>query len=157
MIIAISGSGRGSGKTTLAEKVADEVWSIAGLLRKDLKVRYPDYDWYNKSQKYKDTTVVKETGKTIRTMLFEEGQKHSSEDPAYWVRLLIGDLNARMRIADGPKNVAIDDVRKVEELQALRDAFPLVIHMHVVSPGAIEEPEFDNAELNSRSDYVCQW
>ncbi len=157
MIVAISGSGRGSGKTTLAEKVSDEVWSIAGLLRKDLKVRYPEYDWYNKSQKYKDSTIVSETGKTVRQMLFEEGQKHSSADPAYWVRMLIGSLKERMRIADGPKNVAIDDVRKVEELDAIKDAFPNVLHVHVTSPGAIAEPEFDNDALNDRADYAVYW
>ncbi len=141
----------------MAERTADEVWSIAGLLRKDLCREYPYYDWYNKTQAYKDGTIVAETGKTVRQMLFEEGQKHSSADPAYWVRLLIADLNERLRIADGPKNVAIDDVRKVEELAAIRDAFPNVIHVHVISPGAIEEPEFDNGALEALCEYTVRW
>lgn len=137
--------------------MATETWSIAGLLRKDLKIKFPDYDWYNKSQTYKDSVIVRETGKSVRTMLYEEGQRHSAADAGYWVRMLISDLNARLKLADGPKVIAIDDVRKVEELRLIRAAYPETIHFHVVSPGAIAEPEFQNVELAALADYTCQW
>ena len=157
MIIAVSGSGIGAGKTTFAERIADEVWSIAGTLRRDLKRAHPQYDWSNKSQAYKRDTKVLEWGNdSLREVLYKYGQSKSAADPAYWIRLLIRDLMERQRIADGPKTVAIDDVRKVEELDALREAYPKMLHVHVVSASSVAEP-FDNSALNDLCDYVVRW
>jgi hypothetical protein len=156
-IFAISGDGIGAGKTTLAKMIAEPVWSLAGQLRRDLSLQLPDYNWENRSQDYKDKTRVHERqGKTVRQVMVEYGQSKSSIDPHYWVQSLcdrIGGANAPLQ----PPIIAIDDVRKVAEIEHIRGRFPgQVIHLHVEWDGAIYEPEFDNAGLKAVADYIIR-
>ena len=159
-IIAISGNGTGAGKTTFANKVGDQVFSIAGSLRGELSRVYPRYDWYRKDQDYKDTTLVHEWGPkaTVRSVLTEYGQIKCQGNPEYWVKKLIEHLKEVERIADCTNTIAIDDVRKVCELDALRNVFgERVQHIHVVGKGAKEEKLFDNDELHALCDYEVMW
>lgn len=158
-IIAISGDGIGAGKTTLAKKLSSDVWSIASSLRGEVRQKYPGYDWYCKDQAYKDGTYVHEFGKnkTVRDVLIEYGQQRCIESPAYWVDVLIEKLKATNQIASMGL-LAIDDLRKLVELERLRAAFPgQIIHMHVHNPHAISEPQYDNVVLGELSDYLMQW
>ncbi len=161
MIILISGSGQKAGKTTLANKLGDEVFSLAGAIRQELQLLYPAYDWFNKSQDYKDNIIVKETAQTIRQCLYSHGQTRCDIDPTYWVRKLVAALKQRLTIGDGMKTFCIDDVRKAVEWKYIREAFegspqPL-LHMHVVSLDATPEPEFENDLLEVCADYVVHW
>lgn len=86
------------------------------------------------------------------------GQMMTAEDPTYWVDKLVDHLKQADRIADMRPSIAIDDVRKVCELDAIRTAFPgKVIHVHILGKGAIEEKMYDNQELHDIADYVLEW
>jgi hypothetical protein len=161
VVYLVSGDGQKAGKTTLAEKLVGRrsVWSIAGSLRGELQRIYPAYNWYAKEQAYKDTQIVKEykNGKyTIRDVLVEYGQEKSQKDPVYWVLKMIDPLR-QLRCMPGSPVVAIDDVRKVAELELLKAAFPQAVHFHVACSKAIKEPIFDNEKLLNLADYVVTW
>lgn len=157
----ISADGYGAGKSTLARKLGDEVWSIAGSLREDLSRQYPAYKWFSKDQDYKDKTRVREYGdgrKTVRGVLVEYGQARASIDPVVWVRAMADRLTESVKILSGSKIFVVDDVRKVCEIDHLRSRFHgLVTHFHVVSKSATAEPEFDNDALRQKADYLVQW
>lgn len=161
-IIAVSGDGAGAGKTTAAQKFAQEIWSIAGAMRQELQFVYPGYDWNNKSQAYKETTRILEYGdgyEVMRTVLLEYGQQKCAESgPCYWIEKLCDKLQASLYIADGVVTIGIDDVRKVCEIEYLHKKFPgRVLHLHVANPFAVHEPLFDAAALKDRADYVIRW
>ncbi len=158
-IIAISGDGNGAGKSTLALKLADSVWSLASALREELVRKYPGYEWHNKSQTYKNLTRVGEVnGMTVREVMIKHGQDMCQADPTYYVRKLTAKLQAVSTMATGARRVAIDDIRKVVELDYLRDTFSTsLLHYHVVNPNAVFESEFDNEQLASRADYLISW
>jgi hypothetical protein len=158
IIIAISGSGIGAGKTTLAKRFDVPVWSLAGALRMELKKLYPDYDWFNKSQSYKDGTVVRQTDKTIRTMLIEHGQLRCNGDILYWVRNLADKIELNNSMLSAAVIIPIDDIRKVCEIEYLKDRFKgRVMHYHIANNAAIPEKEFENNELAEVADYVLHW
>lgn len=155
VIFAISGSGIGAGKTTLAKKFGHPVWSLAGGLRYELSRIYPNYDWENRTQEYKDKTIVKEAGKkTVRQVLIEHGQHVCATNPEHYVSI----LTERLKGGLSPQPiVAIDDVRKVLEIEFLRSKFPNkneFTHLHIQWAGAIHEPEFENEQLAKIADYV---
>jgi hypothetical protein len=155
VIFAISASGIGAGKTTLAKKLGNPVWSLAGGLRQELSLLYPKYNWENRDQSYKDTTIVKECGKrTIREVMVMHGQMRCESNPLYWVERLCD------RLKDSPalgSVVAIDDVRKVNEIQHIKFRFPgQVVHLHVDYDLATKEPEFQNEELKAMADYIIK-
>lgn len=154
VVYLISGSGSGAGKTTLAERlVGESVYSIAGALRHDLKRLHPQYDWFNKSQDYKDNTLVPEYKNcTIRDVLLNHGQASSSSNATYWVDKLIG----RLQYEVGKSVIAVDDVRKIVELEQFKVAFPHCYHFHVDYPDAKQEPHFDNDVLKLKADYVVK-
>ncbi len=154
MVYLISGSGSGAGKTTLAERlVGASVYSIASALRRDLKCQYPQYDWYNKTQQYTDVTrVIEYDNLTVRDVLVDYGQKASRDSNTYWVDKLIKHLHNGV----GKSVIAIDDVRKIEELDKLKYYFPVSYHFHVDYPLAKSEPLFDNEQLKQRADYIVQ-
>jgi hypothetical protein len=161
-LILISGSGPGAGKSTFARKMGDEVWSIAGALRAELQKLYPQYDWFNKSQEYKDNTKVAEYGeygdrKSVREVLVEYGQKKCADNPYTWVSQLSARLLDESQLLAGSRVYCIDDVRKVCELEYLRGRFINVTHFHLETAGVPLEPEFENDELKARADYVVQW
>lgn len=158
-IIAISGDGMGAGKTFLANKLCpDNKLSLASYLRADLSRMYPNYDWYNKTQSYKDTTMVHETGKTVREMLMTYGKSRRDLDANYWVNYLLDDI---YYIYNNSKDrnsivISIDDVRFINEIERLRSAFPAAVtHIHVISSKAMPEP-FDNDALRDIADYIIQ-
>jgi hypothetical protein len=159
VIYLISGSGQGAGKTTLAENLAGKhcVWSIAGAMRQELKKLYPDYDWFNKSQEYKDKVVCDayKRGYTIREVLQEYGQEKSSAYPRYWVERLVDRIQHLPTGSYGM--LAIDDVRKWEEMVYLKEKFPSCVHFHVKRQKAVQEPLFDNEKLEFAADYVVEW
>jgi len=168
-IIAISGSGIGAGKTTLAKKLLAESWSLAGALRKSLKRIYPATDWYNKTQEFKsqrftgdiraifpDADVSERL--TNRDIMLRYGQMKCTNDDVHWARELVNDLEERLNIADGAHTIAVDDVRKVCEIEYLREAYgERLIHLHVDTDSATAEAEFDNASLRARADYLIKW
>lgn len=159
-IIAISGDGMGAGKTYLANKIAPAATrlSMAAYLRSDLSRLYPAYEWYNKTQHYKDTTVVHETGKTVREMLMTYGASKRQMDADYWVNYLLDQIyyiynNSKDR--DGIV-ITIDDIRFINEIERLRSSFPTsVVHAHVISSKAKPEP-YDNDHLRDIADYIVQ-
>lgn len=166
LIYAISGSGIGAGKSTLAKSLQCETWSLAGPLRKELSRMYPRYNWFNKEQAYKENTIIKEAWDeygdarppNMRTVLIKHGQKRAAEDAKYWVRILATSLAGYAELATGPKYIAIDDVRKVCEIEHLRDRFgENVLHIHIKSDAAIHESEFEAAGLEEAANYIMTW
>ncbi len=156
-ILAFSGDGSGAGKTTLATLLAGtHVCSFAGALREELCRIYPNYAWWNKSQDYKDNTVVTEVGKSVRQVLLEYGQSRVKGDTEYWARQLGDHLEGLRHIVMGATRVAVDDVRKLIEIDYLKKRFPNVVHFHVCSVRAQAEP-FENAALRARADYTIHW
>jgi len=162
-LIVFSGSGRGAGKSSAAKKFANLTMSIAETMRKDLQERYPNYDWYNKKQDYKDTTIITEyrTGdRTLRDVMIEYGQERCQITPTYWIDRTIARL-VKVQSSMGVDTLimAIDDCRKMCEIEALRKAFPNLIHVHLDTPAeyAILEPEFENEQLAAIADYRMTW
>ena len=151
LVYLISGDGAGAGKTTLAKRLVGDyaVYSLAGELRRYLKKQYPNIDWENKTQDYKDKVEVS-PGLTVRQKLIEEGQKYSRDNPIYWAEKLVERLGREFNSI-----IAIDDLRKQQELEYLRFCFPTSYHFHVAWPGAVAEPIFDNEYLKTVCDYVA--
>lgn len=157
-LILVSGSGAGAGKTWAARVFGDDVVSLAGAIRGELKQRYPAYDWFNRSQEYKAKTRVPEwQNKTVREVLTEYGQQKCQEDPQHWARLLSSYLRNLCSIVDGTRRYAVDDVRKICELEHFKELFPDLIHIHVSTGNAVIEPIFDADALCARADYVVIW
>ncbi len=158
-LFLISSDGPGSGKSTLARKLGDEVWSLAGAIREDLKRQYPQYDWFNRSQEYKENTRVRElSNKSVRDVMIEYGQAACEKDPVIWVRKCSDRLAQSMTIAAGSHNYCVDDLRKVCELEYLRAKFGSIVqHIHVETAGVPSEPQYENEELKRRADYVIKW
>lgn len=159
-IIAISGDGMGAGKTFLSYKLATEAtrFSLAAYLRADLSRQYPNYDWYNKAQSYKDGTLVHETGKTVREMLTTYGASKRVIDSDYWINYLLDDLYHTVNNCKNRDNllITIDDIRFINEIEKLRSSFgSAVTHIHVISSKAKPEP-YDNDALRELSDYIIQ-
>lgn len=157
-IILVSGDGIGAGKSTLAKQLGDETWSLAGAMRTELQQRFPNYDWWNRTQEYKANTRVKEMGdKTVRQVLIEYGQMMCAQDKAYWVRKLADRLEGLGHLANGVSRIAVDDVRKVLEVEHIRSRFRDVVHYHVSNPAAVSEAEFENDKLRLIADYNIEW
>jgi len=162
MMFLVSGDGQGSGKTYLAESLVGphNVWSIASAMRLELAKEYPDINWFRKDQAYKDNTTVDayKRGFTVREVMIEYGQEKAKHQKCYWVDRLIDRLNHGHGIASGSL-LAIDDIRKVEELNALklRTKCSGFLHLHVENPDAKPEPMFDNPVLRNLADYVVSW
>lgn len=158
-IIAISGSGIGAGKTTLAKSLSKDVWSLAGAMRAELALRYPGYDWFNKDQAYKADTIIREHGRgtsSMRQVLVEHGQDRCVENPTYWVEALTDMVHGLNHVVSGITTIAIDDIRKVSEIEYLRQKFPNVTHIHIDYHGSVKEAEFENDALLELADYVVQ-
>ena len=162
-IFLFSGSGNGSGKSTAARKMTQDVWSLANSIRDSLTARYPLYNWYNKSQHYKDNTIIEEYeigNKSMRQVMIEYGQLRCKDNPTYWADMLVGYLKNRHFIADGTSIIGVDDIRKLCELDTIKNAFPgQVTHYHLTTPIGIAkvEPEFENEELAKVADYHLTW
>jgi len=157
-IFTLSGDGSGAGKSTLARKISGEVLSIASPLRQELCRIHPGYAWWDKTQAYKDNTIVEGTGKTVRQMLVEHSAARCAGDPLYWARQLSRYLEGLSCIVSSHSRYAIDDLRKVCEIEHFRDRFgDKVTHIHVLSATATPEPHFDNDKLRDAADYVISW
>ena len=156
-IIAVSGSGIGAGKTTLAKKLSTNVWSLAGAMRQELQNQYPGYDWFNRDQAYKATTMIKEYKNgfhSMRSVLLEYGQDKCKVNPTYWVETLSSAVKRLDQVASGITTIAIDDLRKTCEIEHLRGAFKDVIHVHIDYADAVKEKEFENDALRAVADYI---
>lgn len=159
-VYLISADGNGAGKSTLARRLVGEggVRSLAQTLRNEVAVRYPDYDWHSRCQIYKDTTRVREAGnRTVREILVAWGEAACAEDPLHYADALVTHLQNLDRWISGPKSVAVDDMRKVVELEHLKKHFPSATHIHLLHPGAGAEPQYQNDELRARADYLITW
>ena len=158
-LLLISGSGNGAGKSTLARTLSREVWSLAGGIRDELGELYPGYNWRNTTQAYKDSTVVDGYGSgklTVRQVMIDYGQGRCTDRPTYWVdkladRLKLGQYAFSMT---GTYAVAVDDCRKLVEIERLRTEFPQSTHIHLVWSGAVHEPQYENDQLEAVADYV---
>lgn len=161
-IYLISGNGQGAGKTTLANRLVGPAatYAIADVMRKELAKLYSDYDWFNRVQDYKDNTRVTEylplsrstPFKTfsLRQVMQDYGEEKCKGDSTFWAKKLV----ARLVTEPGLSVIAIDDVRKVGELETLKQAFPNTYHFHVKFPGAVAEPQYDGDALEAMADYV---
>lgn len=158
-ILAISGSGIGAGKTTLAKSLSKDVWSLAGAMRAELQLIYPGYNWFNKDQAYKAETVIREYKRgssSMRQVLIEHGQDRCVESPTYWVATLSDKILGLDQVVSGITTIAIDDIRKVSEIEYLRRKFADVVHIHIDYYGSVKESEFENDALLEMADYVVQ-
>lgn len=163
MLYLISGDGRGAGKTTLARNLVDEDsrYSLANLIRAELTDALPAYDWYATDQAYKDQTSVPEWGSvSVRDVMVKYGQDRCKESPTYWVDALIEEIHAELVELRRIPVVVVDDVRKVLEVERLREwargwDIP-VTHFHVINPLADDEP-FANDDLRGLADYLITW
>lgn len=154
-LILVSGNGIGAGKTTLASKLGVRM-SLADQLRTELTEALPGYRWYDRSQAYKSGTPVPEWGGvSVREVMVRYGQAKCVESPTYWADRLVAQLRGAAQ--DPALTVAVDDIRKLCEVEALRAAFPGAVHFHIQSPRATHEPEFENAQLAAVADFIVQW
>lgn len=159
-IYLFSGDGIAAGKTHAAKRMTQEVWSFASAMRQELTQKYPAYNWYNKSQAYKDTVIIEEwpTKATMRQVLLEYGQIPCKQDPAFWAKKMVDYLKHSEYIMSGINIIGIDDCRKVCEREAIYSAYPKdTVHFHVENPNAMYEPEFENEQLKALADYVIRW
>jgi hypothetical protein len=153
--VLISGDGIGAGKSTLARRLGTRV-SLADELRAELQEYLPGYDWFNRSQAYKaETAVLERSGKSVRQVMIEYGQDRCAESPTYWADRLIRELRGVEAL--NHSTYAVDDVRKLCEVEALKTAFPGTVHLHITSPHAQHEPEFENAALAAVADFTVSW
>lgn len=158
-LILISGDGIGAGKSTLASTLGQRV-SLADQLRHELSRQLPHYDWFNRSQSYKaETFVAERDGKSVRQVMIEYGQARCAETVTYWADRLVEYLKDGLEATglDSSTTVAVDDVRKVCEVETMKLAFPGSVHLHITSPRAIHEPEFQNVELAAIADFTVAW
>ncbi|WP_186648902.1 hypothetical protein [Fluviispira vulneris] len=156
-IIFISGDGHGAGKTYLAKRIAsgkEQIYSIANMIRKELSLVYPKYDWYNKTPRFKDTTIVKETGKTIHQMLDELGKEKKSLSNIYWAKQIV-ELITYSRDSENLDIAIIDDIRLIDEYLYIKSQFQKehITHFHVINANAKPEPMYQNKELREQADY----
>jgi len=174
-IIGVSGDGIGAGKSSFCRKLTNEVWSLAGALRDELKRVCPEYDWFNKSQEYKNqpfthsSRLLDKLGcttlenlprmRTVRDAMIVYGQRMCEQGgDNYWVRELTTKLDTRLHIMDGCRTIGIDDVRKVVEIEHLREKYHRdFIHFHLVTAAATAEPQFENEQLKQMADYTVSW
>lgn len=159
-IILFSGDGQGAGKTTASKILCQDTISFASAIRQELTYKYPAYNWYNKTQSYKDTTIIKEwpVKATMRQVLYEYGQVPCKQNPSYWAEKVVDYLKNRHFIADGVSILGIDDCRKMCEKETMLKAFPgKIYHIHVDNPDAVREPEFENEQLRATADYIIRW
>lgn len=164
-IFLFSGSGFGSGKSTACRKLTQDTWSIANAIRDELTYKYPNYNFYNKSQEYKANTIIQEWGEgrsSVRDVMIAYGEAPCKTNPTYWADKLVSYLKNRHFIADGTSIIGVDDVRKLCEVSTIREAFPTpgqVTHFHVISPNGVgtPEPQFENDKLAAIADYTLNW
>lgn len=162
MIYLISGNGRGAGKTTLARKLVGDsdsgmMYSHAGAMRTELYALHPELrdSWYSTDQVVKDEPRPALGGKSIRDVMIEYGEgKCREHGSGYWARLLADQLTGC-----GWPIIAVDDVRKMVELEILRGALgsSVITHLHVMSRHAIPEPQYENDGLAQVADYLVRW
>lgn len=157
-IIFISGDGHGAGKTYLAKKIAvgtEQIFSIANMIRKELKLEYPNYDWYNKEPRYKTYTILSETNKSVHEMLIERGAAKKKKNPIYWAKELIDVINYNNKNND-IDFIVIDDLRYFDEYEYIKRYFSKAkfTHFHVLNPHAKEEVLYDNEKLKEIADYL---
>jgi len=159
-IIAISGDGAGAGKTYAARVFGNAVWTIADSIRVELQVLYPQYNWFDRTQRGKEALVgaYKDGSYSIRDVLTEYGQEKCAADAQYWIKRLVERLEHEQAAAGGDLGtIAVDDVRKVCELNCLRASFRDVTHLHITNPTAVVEPLFEAEALKKCADYVVSW
>lgn len=158
-IIAISGSGNQAGKTTFADKFMGPGvlrMSFADGVRVAARKLYPDYNWFSKDAAFKRRIIAGTKGLTARDILIEIGVGERLRDPDVWARDVVRRIEESDRLASGVTTVVIDDLRYINELEALAKAGRL-IHFHVVAEGSCEEPQYDNEALARWADYVTVW
>lgn len=158
MVYLISGTGQGAGKTTLANRLVTPFYvvSLANKMREHLQNLHPQYDWFNKSQDYKDNTIVDGTGKSIRQNLVDAAESAREKDPDVWVRLAADEIDLRLHSDAMLENFAIDDIRRTHEVYHIRGRFPNepILHFHIDYQSAILEPLYENDRLRQIADYV---
>lgn len=151
-LILISGTGIGAGKTTLAKTLGITV-SLADGIRSMLSKEYPNVDWYDRSQKYKETfhTAI---NNTPRNVLKSYGRlKILAEGTHIWCK--VAQPFILQHIGNTP--VSIDDIRRTDEVKYFREEFKNVLHLHIAHDKAEIELEFDSEKLASLADYIVSW
>ena len=152
-IFLISAFGEGAGKTTLAQTLvgASNVASLAGAVRSELASIYPMYNWYNKTQAYKEATVIVAApgSPTMRGLLIRHAEAACEKDPYVWARKLAKHIKALDGLA-GTSAVAVDDLRKPEELEYLRACFPNATHFHITNYNT------PDSQLEFSADYLVE-
>lgn len=159
-VLIISADGLGAGKTTLAARLGGAKFSFADSIRHEMREVMPDVNWFDKSQAGKLAVVRGTGGKTVRDLLIQVGQERRAENPNYWVEktaYLIQKFLADWDSRHVPP-VVVDDLRFLNELAYFRDIFgDDLTHIHVSSPGATPEPQYQNVELAAVADYTVTW
>ena len=144
-IFLVSADGNGAGKTTRAKQLSPVVLSFADAVRRECQTLYSEskVDWFDKTQEGKLQLVM--PGKTVRDCLIEHGQKACEDDQFHWAKaMVLAILSSHARI------VAVDDLRKLTELNYLTDIFgPLITHEHIIFDDAVLEPQYNNNELRA--------
>ncbi|NBO36963.1 hypothetical protein EBU99_00060 [bacterium] len=157
-LIMISGDGQGAGKTFLARKLTDDqsqIFSIVNLVRAQLQMKYPQYDWYNKAPEYKLQTVVANSKKTIMQHLDELGRGKKKEDPLIWAKQMV-DVLQYARDIDKQHTVVLDDIRFVDEYEYIKKSLSAenILHLHASYDRAKPEPLYENEKLRQLADYI---
>jgi hypothetical protein len=154
-VYIVSSNGVGAGKTYLANKLGAIPRSLAAALRGELKEIYPNYDWFNKTQEYKENTLVAECdGLTVRRVLQIYGQSKKTENPNYWTDKVLNDIAADNDFED--RFYSIDDIREAREVTRIKDTIFQVVHFHIECSASIPENVFEQeySKLKTMADYV---
>ena len=162
-IILISGNGVGAGKTYLANRLGDVVMSHATPLRQELADQYPQHKelFFSKDQAAKDMVLDDVGGQTVRQTMVAYGQHKCKDEPAYWAMRLAQAIDefreSEIKFGITLQNcLAVDDLRKMCELEHLRARFPNLLHLHVWYDKAIPEQQYDGDKLQAAADYVIR-
>ena len=160
-VFLISANGSGAGKSTLAKILADVVVSHADVARRDLSRLYPqEFTEKIMSHKQDDKAFILPDGKTVRQALVHYCEDIvRPKDDAYFAREVVKSL-AHLHSKDAALTVAIDDVRRVEDLKKIKEYLKnedlKSVHYHVISVTASKE-EYDNIKLRECADLIYRY
>jgi predicted ATPase len=161
-VFLISANGSGAGKTTLANILADVVVSHADIARRDLSRLYPE-EFTEKivSKKQEDKAFILPDGRTVRQALVHYCEAIvRPKDDVYFAREVVKSL-ADLHCKSAPLTVAIDDVRRVQDMQKIKEYLKKeglrCVHYHVISHAAELESAYDNIKLRECADLIYRY
>ena len=157
MIILISGSGIGAGKTTLAKILRDKhngfILSFAYIAKEHLAAQFKNELFLSPRQEDKNILI---DGVSVRQHIINYCVEKKKNDPAFFARNMVQLIHES---TSKYTTIIIDDMRYAVELHAIKKHFDYqgVRHIHVDNFLATPEPETDEKLLRNQADMIYRW